>query len=297
MITRTDLNWWLDLEPELDWQFATTYASGAPHEYVASSRTDGLEHADYVRAARVIQTFGEPMKFYKWTRIYLRTPMGWKHWTMDADLDNTNLVNRGRIEHVYGVQNMPRTASPSDAAYDPFASTWDNAHAMTEAEQSQTAAFIRKSFGDKLWRTLDVGCGTGWPVDAELAEPVRYVGVDPSTAMLNALVAKHPILAGVHPMTWGEAVRQRVLCGTKYDTVLCLGGSASYLTPSDLYELRGCAKRGALLMHYAPGEQSIAGDVEPIAAAQSLAATSGIAMEQTRVGRFVASLVPSLTEA
>src|SRR4051812_4649925 len=76
MITRADLAWWLDLEPELDWRFATTYADGAPHEYVAAPRTGGLDDSDYARAAHVILTFGEPMKFYKSTRIYLTTPMG-----------------------------------------------------------------------------------------------------------------------------------------------------------------------------------------------------------------------------
>ena len=39
LITRDDLRWWLDLEPELDWQFATTYAEGAPHEYVVADKT------------------------------------------------------------------------------------------------------------------------------------------------------------------------------------------------------------------------------------------------------------------
>jgi hypothetical protein len=48
----------------------------------------------------VIHTFGVPMKSYRSTRIYLTTPMGWKHWTMDRDLDETRLVNRGRVEHV-----------------------------------------------------------------------------------------------------------------------------------------------------------------------------------------------------
>ncbi len=43
MITKNDLNWWLSLEPELDWQFATTYASGAPHEYVVAGRTPGSQ--------------------------------------------------------------------------------------------------------------------------------------------------------------------------------------------------------------------------------------------------------------
>ena len=119
MITRDDLRWWLELEPQLDWQFATTYAEGAPHEYVVADKTPGLSQADVARAAHVIRTFGEPMKFYRTTRIYLTTPMGWKHWDMQggriSDAEVT-LINRGRVEHVYGVQNAPapaRVSSPS----------------------------------------------------------------------------------------------------------------------------------------------------------------------------------------
>ena len=289
MITRADLNWWLDLEPDLDWQFATTYADGAPHEYVAAPRTEGMDVEDYARAAHIIQTFGEPMKFYKWTRIYLRTPMGWKHWTMDADLNDTNIVNRGRVEHVYGIQNMPLTQSGAESAYDAFASTWDTKHALTDTEVSQTADFVRDVFGGKLWRTLDVGCGTGWPVTSGLVDPVRYVGIDPSTAMLNALVAKHPVLAGVHPMSWAAATRQKVLCGSRFDSVLCLGGSASYVTPDELTELAARGKRGAIVMHYAEDEIPITDDLDPVTAATSLTAATATAEKQVRVGRFVAS--------
>jgi hypothetical protein len=90
---------------------------------------------------------------------------------------------------------------------------------MTAQEKTQTTALIRDVFGNRLGRTLDVGCGTGWPLDEGLVDPVRYVGIDPSTGMLNALVAKHPHLAGVHPMTFAQAVEQKVLCGTRFDTV------------------------------------------------------------------------------
>ena len=155
------------------------------------------------------------------------------------------------------------------------------------------AELIRRRFGDKLGRTLDVGCGTGWPVTAGLADPVRYVGVDPSTGMLNALIARHAIVAGVHPMSWGDAVRNRVLCGTTYDTVLSLGGAASYLSPLELRHLQSRARRGALLMHYEPGQQPITGDLDPVAAARSLAAVSTLATEQTQVGRFITSFVPA----
>lgn len=292
VITRTDLNWWLDLEPELDWQFATTYAEGAPHEYL-SSRTEGMEAADFVRAAHVIQTFGEPMKFYKWTRIYLRSPMGWKHWTMDADLDDTNLVNRGRVEHVYGTQNMPATATGTESAYDPFASTWDTAHGLTNAERAEAASFINEVFTDGLWRTLDVGCGTGWPVTSGLVDAVRYVGIDPSTSMLNALVAKHPVTAGIHAMSWARAQQERVLCGTRFDSVLALGGSASYLSPTELREVAARGRRGAVVMHFAPDELPVTNDLNPVLATTSFAAASELSDRQVRIGRFVASHLPA----
>jgi SAM-dependent methyltransferase len=118
---------------------------------------------------------------------------------------------------------MPRTRSGLKSGHDGHASAWEKSHAMTEVEQNPVTDLIRRAFCDRLGRTLDVGCGTGWPVTAGLAEPVSYVGTDPSTQMLDALVAKHSTLAGVHPMTWGDATRRRVLCATAYDTVLALG--------------------------------------------------------------------------
>jgi hypothetical protein len=294
MITRDDLNWWLDMEARLDWQFATTYAEGAPHEYVVADKTPGFTHADVVRAAHVIRTFGEPAKFYNTTRIYLTTPMGWKHWDMQGghiDGSEITLINRGRAEHVYGVQNAPRTASGIESAYEGVATTWDAEHGMTDDEKAETASLIGEVFGDRLWRTLDVGCGTGWPLDLGLADSVRYVGIDPSAAMLNTLVAKHPHLAGVHPMKFSDVIERRVLCGTKYDTVLALGGSASYLAPDDIAALRGVAKGPMLLMHYAPGEVPVTVDLDGEAAAASLDAAAAEAEPQATIGRFIASVI------
>lgn len=299
MILNSDLNWWLNLEPELDWQYATTYAEGAPHEYVVAGKTPGLSEDDVARAAHVIRTFGEPMKFFKQTRIYLVTPMGWKHWDMQGgilDESGITLINRGWADHVYGTQNMPRTASGVVSAYDAIATTWDRSHGLSELEVQATIGLIRDTFGEKLWRTLDVGCGTGLPLDLGLADSVRYVGIDPSSAMLNALVMKHPLLAGVHPMTYSEAERQRVLCGTRFDTVLALGGSASYLTPSDIEQLRTRAKRDVFLMHYAPDAPVATGDLDPVLAAESLRATTASATSQTRIGRFIASVLPGKVE-
>ncbi len=295
MVTKTDLAWWLEMEAELDWQFATSYAEGAPHEYVVADRTPGFNADDAARAAHVIRTYGEPMKFYKKTRIYLATPMGWKHWDMQGESvvdDSVTLINRGKLEHVYGVQNMLRTRSAVDAPYDGLATTWDRGFGMTATEREATAQLISKTFGSQLGRALDVGCGTGLALDLGLIEPARYVGIDPSAAMLNALVMKYPVLAGVHPMTYADAERRRVLCGTTYDTVLALGGSASYLNAADIERLRSRAKRDLLLMHFAAGERPPTNDLDARLAEDSLCAAARVAMDQIQIGRFVATTIP-----
>ena len=74
--TIDDLHWWVDLAARLEWTFAKTYAESAPHSYVVHPRTKGLTPEDYVRAAHVIHTFGEPAKFYSMTSIYLISPDG-----------------------------------------------------------------------------------------------------------------------------------------------------------------------------------------------------------------------------
>ena len=53
MITREDLNWWLELAPTLDWTFATTYAKTAPHEYVVDGRIEGMDLVASSAAASV----------------------------------------------------------------------------------------------------------------------------------------------------------------------------------------------------------------------------------------------------
>ena len=75
-MTEDDLNWWLTLASELEWTFAKTYAGTAPHSYVVHPRTGGMTEDDYVRAAHVIHTLGQPGKFYNMTSIYLTSPDG-----------------------------------------------------------------------------------------------------------------------------------------------------------------------------------------------------------------------------
>ena len=130
-ITATDLEWWLTKSAELEWIYAKTYAKAAPHSYVVRGRTEGMTDADYVRAGRVIHTFGQPAKFYSRTDIYLEA-RGLKWWTMDADVRETTLINQAPIDRRYGVQNAPITESVFASPYDELASAWDAEHPTSE---------------------------------------------------------------------------------------------------------------------------------------------------------------------
>src|SRR5690606_12736627 len=44
-VTEADLTWWLKLAPTLDWIWAKTYASFAPHHYVVNGRTPSMTDA------------------------------------------------------------------------------------------------------------------------------------------------------------------------------------------------------------------------------------------------------------
>ncbi|MFT3875248.1 MAG: hypothetical protein QM708_02295 [Propioniciclava sp.] len=112
-----------------------TPPSETPHEYVVAGKTPGLTDDDVARAAHVIRTYGEPMKFYNDTRIYLVTPMGRKHWDMQGctfDEGSVRLINRARTERIYGIQNMPRTSSGRESDYDCLANTWDRPRAKRD---------------------------------------------------------------------------------------------------------------------------------------------------------------------
>lgn len=65
--------------------------------------------------------------------------------------------------------------------------------------------------------------------------------------MPDELVLKHPLVASLHPMTFAEARTARVLGGTKFDLVVALGGSASYMSKADL--AGSPSGRGALSHH------------------------------------------------
>jgi hypothetical protein len=198
VVRLTDLGWWLDLAPSLEWIWARTYARTAPHDYVVAGRSPRLSRADFLRAGAVIRTFGQPGRFYRSTNIYLTSPDGrWKWWTMDRRVRDTSLINRASTDRVYGPQDAPSTYTGQFTGWDAIAADYDLRRDPTS--DAQIASRIRDHFGTHSPRTLDVGCGSGALLDLGVVSPDRYTGIDSSQGMLNELVLKHPTVARVLP--------------------------------------------------------------------------------------------------
>lgn len=108
MTDRADLDWWLTLAPSLKWTWAKTYAQTAPHWYVVLGRTEGITRDDFIRAGRVIRTFGEPGKFWSMTNLYLfsadRRLKMWCIWSDPPEDADSTLINLAYGDNVYGPQ-------------------------------------------------------------------------------------------------------------------------------------------------------------------------------------------------
>jgi hypothetical protein len=251
MVSKDDLIWWLDLAPTLPWHFASTMPD-APHSYVVRGKTLGEE--DFLRAVRVIRTFGQPGKFYRRVNVYL-TANDTKWWTMGDTLDGTIIINQAHTSVTYGRQDAVRTASGRFSVYDSLATAYD--HRYTTEEDLKENATVRKLlvslFGAYAPKTLDVGAGTGLLLDLKITPPSLFVGLDPSQGMLNELVRKHPEVSNLIPATFEDAFEQ--LQGQRFDLVASLFGSPSYIEPAYIRKMPDLLSAGGalVLMHYRQG--------------------------------------------
>jgi SAM-dependent methyltransferase len=253
-VTQADLNWWLKLAPTLEWTFAKTYAKTAPHSYVVNGRTVGMTPEDYIRAGRVIRTFGMPGKFYDFTNIYLPSADGTlKWWTMDARAGNTTLINQATTDVVYGEQNAQSTRSDHWSVYDEIATEYDRIWSPSDGDERAALLNVVAELGLDKPTTLDIGCGTGAVLDLGITTPDRYVGVDPSQAMLNELVMKQgkARVTGIIPRRMEDTIDD--LRGQRFELVIAAFGSASYLKADLIRQLPTICSGSLLLMTYRDG--------------------------------------------
>jgi hypothetical protein len=247
-IVQADLDWWVGLAPALDWTFASTYAQKAPHSYVVLGRTPEMTKDDYVRAGRVIHTFGRPAKFYGMTSIYLMSPDGrLKWWTMDREVTETNLINQSTTDRLYGVQNAPSTDSSLQTPYDSLATAYDRLHPASDEMTRTLRAAVASLSGDFPPAVLDVGCGTGRILDLGVTTPDRYAGVDPSQPMLNQLVRKHPNVGALYPTRIEQALAASLFTPDQFEIVTALLSDADQLDDDTIAGLAEIASRGLIV--------------------------------------------------
>jgi hypothetical protein len=87
--------------------FAKTYAETAPHEYIVLKKV-GLEHrSDFVKAARFIRESGFQAYYYKVRRFYYILD-GYYYWTMDGNVEDTDLINRAKLADYELIDNTWR---------------------------------------------------------------------------------------------------------------------------------------------------------------------------------------------
>jgi hypothetical protein len=215
--TPDDLVWWLKFAPSLDWTWARTYADKAPHWYV--NHRSILTREEFQRAARVIHTFGEPCRYFASTNFYLSAGK-WRWWTMDKDLDDTGIINRAVNDRVYGVQDAPRTFSAAWTEFDAVATHYDKEHARDAERDEEVMRRVIETFGTHKPPVIDVGAGTSAAFDLGVTLPQRLTAIDPSQAMLNRLVKKHPAVGRALPGRLDE-IRDAML-SPGYELVLAL---------------------------------------------------------------------------
>jgi hypothetical protein len=256
-ISQQDLDWWLSVAPTLEWTWAKTYATSAPHWYIVEGTTPDFSHEEFQRASRVIRAFGQPGRFYSSTNIYLTDPdTQRKWWSMDRHPDDGTLINMAIASNVYGEQDAPSTAplapAPLSDLYNSLGPDYDQMWLSPSDLQENEAVrkLILRHFGAYAPRTLDVGCGTGLLLDLGITAPGVYVGLDPSQGMLNELVLKHPRVSAASIIPADANTFDFHQIRPDPDLVTCLFGVASYLTPSTINTLADKARSLLVLMNY-----------------------------------------------
>lgn len=86
------------------WTFAKTYADTAPHEYIVLEKV-GLEHkAEFIRAAQFIRDAGFEAYYYRRKGFYYILDDNY-YWTMDKNVEDTNLLNRAKLSDYELIDN------------------------------------------------------------------------------------------------------------------------------------------------------------------------------------------------
>ena len=141
-----------------------------------------------------------------------------------------------------------KVCHPYDEVADQYDQLWSTPEAKAEDD------LIMRGLGVLDHHSiLDIGCGTGLFLDHH-PHHSGYLGIDPSLEMLERLHDKHPYGQTVN-QTFEEFLPELAKVGMKFDQIISLFGSPSYVQPAALLQARNyLAPAGHMIcMFIAPG--------------------------------------------
>ena len=216
-----------NLIESVPFQFAKTMPQN-PHHYTL--RKNWGNNDDFVWAVTFLRENG--YQAYYQGRKYIQIDVNDKfYWTMGAPMASTVLINRKPKEY--------------QAPYNEVSAIYDSI--FVDEKSADEDREVMDIIGDvSSLSVLDVGCGTGLFLDYK--SPDQYTGIDISSGMINRLKQKHPT-ANVINTSLASFV------GGRYDLVLALFGSASYLSYDEVERLPKLIRSGGrvIAMFYDQG--------------------------------------------
>lgn len=186
-----------------------------PHHYTL--RKNWARDEEFVEAVLWMREYGYS-EIYKGRPYTMYNLNGHKYWTMGAPIDYSSgkpctiLINRKRLDY--------------QSDYDLIADRYDAMFADEASHNENLEVFNRLGF-DGRGRVLDIGCGTGLFLDYVKTE--QYVGIDPSTKMLQRSIEAHQAVPG--RLERVNARLEEFHDAEGFDLIVALFGAANYVEP------------------------------------------------------------------
>ena len=211
-----------------------------PHHYTLRQNWQNDELFESVVQYMRDNSFTETFKKINYKMFPLN---GDKYWTMGAPLKDTILINRA--SHVH------------HAPYDDIAAQYDTLWSGPSAEAEEAELFKKLEIRGHV---LDIGCGTGMFL-RHAFEFESYTGLDPSMKMIRICESE---LRKNQQQSNRSCIDELYNCkfenyypGRRFDTIVALFGTASYIHPETLERVQDYLNPGgkAYLMFYKKGYQ------------------------------------------
>ncbi len=191
---------------------------GIPHYYTLQESWD--DPAQFTATVREMRRHEVVRLFYRREQHYLDVN-GFTYWTMGASEEETILINRQYSSH--GAYSSP---------FDAIAHSYDHSYDFWKKVEGERKALYE--LAQPSGAVLDVGCGTGLLADYQYRDidRSRYVGIDPSSAMLGRFALKHPDYRA--EATLLRSTFEDYETELRFDTIVAMAGSASHVDGVDV---------------------------------------------------------------